>query len=601
METGKRETVGTIPKSGGVYRVPHSSNVAATSVAIKRMTLHELHCRLGHISPRAVKDLIRHGIVDGVVLTNASEDFECQPCIIAKLTKKSVPKTREGERAKEFGEEIHTDLWGPASTATFSGRRYYVSFTNNWSQWSTICLLRKKSEAFGAYKDFDAWVIRQLDKHIKCLHADRGGEYLNEAFISYLDKQGTARKLTVHDTPEQNGTAERLSRTLIEKVRAMMLASQLPRGLWGEALMHAVWLKNRTWTRALPSGITPYELVMGTTPVLRDIPEWGATIWVHDRSLGKLGVRANEGRWIGYDLNSDGHRVYWKERRTVTVERNVVFSKTELPRVDEIIDDGITLESEGENTIPNEKQPEDYVPLAPENTTMPEIRRSTRSKQLSQYVKDLVSGEFTTGSKERFPKGLQVPEIEEEITGLAMLARMSEACGLEPRSLNEAMKSPDWPRWKEAMDEELEALKAYKSWEVVDTPKGVNIVGCRWTFVVKCDATGNIVRYKARLVAQGFSQVQGVGFFDTYAPVAKMATIRTVLALATRYDHEIHQVDIKNAFLNGSFEENEMIYMKLPPGIELMKERGKVLRLAKPLYGLHQSARHWYSRLWGVM
>jgi hypothetical protein len=103
------------------------------------------------------------------------------------------------------------------------------------------------------------------------------------------------------------------------------------------------------------------------------------------------------------------------------------------------------------------------------------------------------------------------------------------------------------------------------------------------------------------LVAQGFSQVEGVDFFNTYAPVAKMATIQTVLALATRYNHKIHQVDIKNAFLNGAFLENETIYMKMPLGMELTREKGKVLKLLKPLYGLRQSARHWYSRLWGVL
>ena len=151
------------------------------------------------------------------------------------------------------------------------------------------------------------------------------------------------------------------------------------------------------------------------------------------------------------------------------------------------------------------------------------------------------------------------------------------------------------------MEEELSALQAYKTWEIVDAPKNTNIVGCRWTFVLKRDSSGNITQYKARLVAQGFSQVPGVDFFDTYAPVAKMATIRTTLAFAARCDYEIHQVDIKNAFLNSAFEEKEVIYMRLPPGIELTNEKGKVLRLLKPLYGLCQSAHHWYKCLWDAL
>ena len=107
--------------------------------------------------------------------------------------------------------------------------------------------------------------------------------------------------------------------------------------------------------------------------------------------------------------------------------------------------------------------------------------------------------------------------------------------------------------------------------------------------MLKKDLSSNITRYKACLVMQGFSQVPGIDFFDTYAPVAKMATIRTVLAFAAGHNYKIHQVDIKNAFLNGKFEEKEVIYMKLPPGVELTKEKGKVLCLLKPLYSLCQS------------
>ena len=182
-----------------------------------------------------------------------------------------------------------------------------------------------------------------------------------------------------------------------------------------------------------------------------------------------------------------------------------------------------------------------------------------------------------------------------------MLAAMSNACGLEPRSLNEAKRSPDWPRWKEAMDEELVALEAHYTWEIVNKLNNMNIIGCCWTFVVKKDAAGNITRYKARLVAQGFSQIQGINFFDTYTPITKMATIQMVLALAARYDHKIHQVVVKNAFLNGKFEDNETIHMKLPLGIKITKEEGKVLKLLKLLYRLRQSAHHWYSHLWRVL
>jgi hypothetical protein len=168
------------------------------------------------------------------------------------------------------------------------------------------------------------------------------------------------------------------------------------------------------------------------------------------------------------------------------------------------------------------------------------------------------------------PRGLQMPknaeirpELDEEVGGTAMAAEMGMVSSLEPRSLAEAMKGPDWHHWKEAMEEELASLEAHGTWKLVDLPTGANLVGCGWTYVVKKDAAGNIVRYKARLVAQGFSQVPGIDFFDTYAPVAKMASSRLALAYGARWDYEIHQVDIKNAYLNAEFE-GKVIHMKQP-------------------------------------
>jgi hypothetical protein len=255
-----------IPKSGGVYRSTHQSSGNMALAGVQWVSLQELHNRLGHIGTQSLKNLICDGIIDGIILTDNSDNFECRPCILGKTQRKSVPKIREGERAVEFGGEIHSDLWGPVRTATFGGRRYYISFTDDWSGWMTVYLLQQKSDSFDVYKAFVAWVETHLSKKIKVLYMDRGGEYLSIEFTAFLDGKGTEQKLVVHDTPEENGVAKHLNRTLIEKVRAMLLASQLPVRLWGETLMHAVWLKNRTWTHALPQGVTPYELVVEDKP-----------------------------------------------------------------------------------------------------------------------------------------------------------------------------------------------------------------------------------------------------------------------------------------------------------------------------------------------
>jgi hypothetical protein len=122
----------------------------------------------------------------------------------------------------------------------------------------------------------------------------------------------------------------------------------------------------------------------------------------------------------------------------------------------------------------------------------------------------------------------------------------------------------------------LETLRIAGTWELVEHPGGdQNVVGSKWVFRAKKDASGHIIRHKARLVAQGFSQVPGVDYFDTYAPVARLASIRAILSMAAVLDMELHQIDIKGAYLNGELTANEVIYMRQPPGIRPLTRREK--------------------------
>ncbi|GBE79996.1 hypothetical protein SCP_0211980 [Sparassis crispa] len=168
-------------------------------------------------------------------------------------------------------------------------------------------------------------------------------------------------------------------------------------------------------------------------------------------------------------------------------------------------------------------------------------------------------------------------ELEELIGGVVMAAKMADVEGLEPRMIGKVKKRPEWPRWEEVITEELRALEAHGMWRLEKAPTGANVVSYRWVFAAKKDAAGNVYRYRARLVARRFLQIPSVNFFDTYAPVAKTASIRVTLAFAARHDFEVHQIDVKSAYLHGEFEKNEVIYMSLPPGTNLTKEPGIVL------------------------
>lgn len=165
-----------------------------------------------------------------------------------------------------------------------------------------------------------------------------------------------------------------------------------------------------------------------------------------------------------------------------------------------------------------------------------------------------------------------------------------------PRNIQEALEES---AWKLAVFEEMNALKKNDTWEMVELPEKKKVVGCKWVFTVKTKADGSIERYKARLVAKGFTQTYGIDYQETFAPVAKINSIRVLLSLAVNSNWLLHQLDVKNAFLNGDLEEE--VFMSPPPGFEKSFEGGKVCKLKKSLYGLKQSPRAWFERFGKVI
>ncbi|PPQ83632.1 hypothetical protein CVT26_000950 [Gymnopilus dilepis] len=653
------ERVGEVPKNRkGVYKVEHEAEEA--NRAEETLTLDQLHRRMGHISPSIAQKLVEKGFVTGVRLesTPSGDPVFCESCVYAKATRKSVPKQREGERASEFGGEVHSDVWGPAPVESRGGKRYYITFTDDKTRLTNLYLLAKKSDAFEAYKAYEAWVSTQLGARVKVLHSDRGGEYMGKEFTLYLKSKGTVQKLNVHDTPQHLGVAERRNRTIVERVRALLHASGLPKFLWGEAARHVVWLMNRTSTKAV-DGMTPYEAAFGKKPDLRGLREWGEKVWVRIEGGNKLGGRVKEGRWVGVDERSKGVRVYWPDSKTVSVERNVYYDNTcsSASRLEG--EEDIVVETKADSPVipsssavpPSQsissssfvQQPAPPVvqgPSEPHTDDEPSSESGTRPRRArkpTQKVQGLMDGTAVASSNPKSHKAamrgvqlptagasLSVPSLPEPVNesdspalegeGLSewmmladgedeyeLVAEVSEAEALEPRDVREARRRPDWPLWEKAIQEELDVLKAARTWDLVDAPANANIVGSKWVFRAKKDAAGNVIRYKARLVAQGFSQVPGVDYFDTFAPVARLASIRTVLAIAAVEDFEIHQIDIKGAYLNGVLTSNEVIFMRQPPGYEAPDSHGKVCRLRKTLYGLKQSGRRWYQRLVEIM
>ena len=169
----------------------------------------------------------------------------------------------------------------------------------------------------------------------------------------------------------------------------------------------------------------------------------------------------------------------------------------------------------------------------------------------------------------------------------------------EPRTYQRALNGPHADNWRAAIRSELHSLLKAGTWRYVHKPSDANLVGCRWVFKVKRDKDGRVHKFKARLVAQGFTQVYGIDYAETYAPVARYTSIRLIIALAAHYDWELHQMDVKTAYLNGELD--KPIYMRAPEGLDLIDQPAcpadRVCLLIKSLYGLKQSGRRWHANI----
>src|ERR1700678_1033216 len=427
----EKKLLAQIEMKDGLYRVEHEKDVDLVAAAVipEVVTIEKFHRMMGHIAPEATKTLIEKGLVEGFKLDESSNMlYTCDSCKYGKTHRKPIKKEREAPRAAKIGDEIHSDVWGPSPVQTIGSREYYSTYTDDNSRYSTLYLPRLKSETFSAYKRYEAYLLRQKGVHIKKLHTDRGGEYLSKEFSDHLAENGTIRNLTVHDTPEHNGVAERLNRTLLERVRLMLHVSGIPKFLWGEAIKHAVYLKNRTATKVL-DGKTPYEVFHGTKPNLKGLPEFGARVWVHDPNGSKLDGRSTGGRWVGFDEDSSGHRIYSPDTRTVSIQRSVKFDTGEvnvyLPQIGSIEGEREKSSIEQLSKSPDQgtKSIDIVDPLGDNFERLPDMEgRPKRVRQESAAIRRLRTGEGVMSNlpKERgqIPKGIQqigIPSIEEDV------------------------------------------------------------------------------------------------------------------------------------------------------------------------------------------
>nr|KAJ0197577.1 hypothetical protein LSAT_V11C700367030 [Lactuca sativa] len=401
--------------------------------------------------------------------------------------------------------------------------------------------VRSKDEAFDAFKRYKVEVENQIERHIKILRSDRGGEYFNQEFDTFCEENGIKHERTSPYTPQQNGLAERKNRTLCEMVNCMLNQLGQPNNLWGEALLTACYVYNRITSRVIPT--SPYELWKGRKPNLDYLKMWGCVAYYRtpDPKRIKLGARANKSLFIGYAHNSKAYRLLDTESGVVVESRDVEFFEDSFSRDEEKF---------------NHTKPTKILPPPP---IVEEPRRTTRAR-IEKSFGDNFYSYLVEGTQNK---------VMREVTFAINLDD-------DPKTFTEAMTSRDAPLWKEAINDEMDSI-------MVDLPKGRKPIGSKWIFKRKYHPDGSISAYKARLVAKGYRQREGIDYFDNYAPVARMSSIRILIAISTLKGLYIHQMDVKTTFLNGYLKED--IYLEQPEGFVIpgqenkMKDLGEVDRI----------------------
>nr|GEY16282.1 hypothetical protein [Tanacetum cinerariifolium] len=505
------------------------------------------HCRLAHINKKRIEKL-QH---DRLLKSMDNEPFDqCVSCISSKMTRKHF--SQKTEKVKDVLGLIHTDVCGPLRRVSKKGSSYFITFTDDYSRYGYVYLLKHKHEVFETFKVFKSEVENQLGKTIKAIRSDRGGEYISQEFKYYLKACGIVQQLTPPYTPRHNGVSERRNRTLLNMVRSMMSLAILSLSFWDYALESAARILNMVW---------------------------GCEAYVKRHTPDKLQQRYVKCIFVGYPKETMGYYFYYPTENKIVVERYADFLEKdfilqkESVRIIELEDKDILP---SENTCEHPIEKESLAPVVSQEEDVIPVRRSVRTHK----------------APDRLCQNIEIDpdrlcfnvEVEEHSLGDLN----------EPANYKVALSDPEFEKWLVAMNAKMQSMYDNKVWRLVVLPPNAKVVKSKWIYKKKTDMDGKVHIYKARLVAKGCTQTYGVDYEEIFSPVADIRAVRILIAIAAYYDYEIWQMDVKIKFLNGFLEEE--IYMEQPEGFIDPNHPRKVCKLQRSIYELKQASRSWNKR-----
>jgi hypothetical protein len=582
------ELIANIPTAQGLWPLPV---VAAPTPQVAHVHLQSspsdvLHLKLGHLSPAGVKFLVVNQKLSGLP-KKLGELQPCHSCNISKFPKRKFPKLTTVHPHSRPLSTVSMDTIGPFRCTSRGGARYNLTIVDHHTRYTWARPVARKSEIPFHVVGWANQARNLKDSSIQVLRTDNGSEFLNKTISAWAHTEGIHHQTSIPENPQQNGLAECHNKLLTSITRTSLLWSGAPNHWWAEALVCAAHTLNH-WPATFLKGTTPIQAWSGTKADVQNLHPWGCTAYTRvdpsHRSDPKLGPRGKRCMYLGPSATSKGFRFYDTETRKIFESRDVIWYDSTpfyIREPDPTPDGKVATEQDLFEEEDDEEELENNYSLALPKSPSPRVPPTEPRIQ-------------------PHPSSNQAPRKSRRLQGLQakipLVALAASEVPLEitiPRTWQQAMASPEKDQWYQAAQKEYQNILKNETYDLIpltEVPAGANILGNMWVFKLK---PGNL--FRARMVVGGDWQIEGLDFFEVFAPTAKLQTFRCLLHLSAHHDLEMEQFDFVTAFMNGDIEDD--VYMRQPQGFTKTDQPTHVCKLKKGLNGIRQAPRAWYAKL----
>jgi hypothetical protein len=573
-------------------RTHHVANIGKVDVK-DEWTL--THWRLGHPSDAVISKMVDSQLISGVSKRDAvaNETSVCKGCALGKMTRAKVPKHTKNHRfdAKEPAAKLHLDTVGPF-VKSIDGYKGFGLVSCDVTKYKWALMYKKKSDVAQALIDLMKKIELQTDYKIKVLHSDNGGEFDCNLLHRFVRDNGLVFEWSEQRTPEQNGSAERQNRVVLEKAWSMIHGSGLSKSFWPEAVETAVFLSNRTWTKAIQT--SPYEKFWNKKPDLSMLKVFGA------RGFGMIDRKTKDQPksepliFLGYEKDRRSYTVYWTKRKKLGNCRSIQVDEFKLLRNSQAQDD---IEVVMDNNLKKKSRvksvhvvdgsggfavdvTDDYSPSTDDKDDEDDSQPRIISKE-AERLQDALT--VTNLPKKR---------IKKKVVRLGLAAKVSKLT--VPKNFDEIATREDAQEWMLAYQKEVTSLEDVAGMKLVpldQVPKTTQVIPIRELFSRKIDSITGAEVLKVRIVARG--DLQKEKDHELYSPVASMESVRIMIGMSARENWVIRQADVSTAFLYG--RNSSEIFLKLPCG---HRDYGKCAwKTNASIYGINSAPKTWNSTI----